>query len=117
MQLYFIIFSFVLDFISFIFLSIIFAKNFGISTPYISYKNKKYKSKEIKKLITQRELEVLEKIYQNPKLPYKQIASLLFISDATIYFHLNNISKKINIKTRKENLLNFYEKNYLFDVN
>lgn len=117
MQLYFIIFSFVLDFISFIFLSIIFAKNFGISTPYISYKNKKYKSKEILNLLTKRELEILEKIYQNPKLPYKQIASFLFISEKTVNTHTTNISKKIKMKNNRENLLNFYEKNYLFDVN
>lgn len=58
MQFYITIFSFVLDFISFIFLSIILAKNFEIS---FLYRKKKEKSKEILKTITRREIEVLEK--------------------------------------------------------
>ena len=111
MELYIVIFSFLLDLISFIFILVFFMKNARFSFRNKKARNKKNKILDETKKLTRRELEVLEKIYQNSNLPYKQIASLLFISEKTISMHTYNISKKINVKNRRENLLNFYEEN------
>lgn len=111
MKLYIVIFSFLLDLISFIFILVFFMKNARFSFRNKKARNKKNKILDETKKLTRRELEVLEKIYQNSNLPYKQIAALLFISEKTISMHTYNISKKINVKNRRENLLNFYEEN------
>ena len=111
MELYIVIFSFLLDLISFIFILVFFMKNARFSFRNKKARNKKNKILDETKKLTRRELEILEKIYQNSNLPYKQIASLLFISEKTISMHTYNISKKINVKNRRENLLNFYEEN------
>ena len=111
MELYIVIFSFLLNLISFIFILVFFMKNARFSFRNKKARNKKNKILDETKKLTRRELEVLEKIYQNSNLPYKQIASLLFISEKTISMHTYNISKKINVKNRRENLLNFYEEN------
>jgi len=84
-------------------------KNRGYSR--LIHKKDRIKILDETKKLSRRELEVLEKISQNSKLPYKQIASLLFISEKTISMHTYNISKKINVKNRKENLANFYKEN------
>ena len=111
MELYIVIFSFLLNLISFIFILVFFMKNARFSFRNKKARNKKNKILDETKKLTRRELEILEKIYQNSNLPYKQIASLLFISEKTISMHTYNISKKINVKNRRENLLNFYEEN------
>jgi DNA-binding NarL/FixJ family response regulator len=50
--------------------------------------------------LTKRELEILEKIVEDPDLTSKDIGDLLFIERVTVDRHLQNIREKLDIRTR-----------------
>lgn len=50
--------------------------------------------------LTKRELEILEKIVEDPDLTSKEIGDQLFIERVTVDRHLQNIREKLDIRTR-----------------
>lgn len=62
-----------------------------------SFKNDKEDSL---RLLTPKEIQVYKFILEHKT--NKEIALLLFISNATVKTHINNIYRKLNIKSRKE---------------
>lgn len=57
-------------------------------------------SKFIKPQLTKKEIEILQLI--KAKNSNKEMASQLFVSEATIKTHINNIYRKLNVKSRQE---------------
>ena len=54
----------------------------------------------VKNSLSQREAEVVELVTQG--LSNKEIANKLFVTEKTIKFHLTNIYKKMNVKSRAQ---------------
>lgn len=54
----------------------------------------------IKKGLSNREAEVAELVSQG--LPNKEVAAKLFVTEKTVKFHLTNIYKKMNVKSRAQ---------------
>ena len=55
--------------------------------------------------LTNKELEILS--LMKLKMTNKEIASKLFVSDSTVKTHINNIYRKLGVKSRKEALMTF----------
>lgn len=55
---------------------------------------------DIRTILTQRELEVYQKIIENKT--NSQIAEELFIEESTLKTHINKIYKKLNVRNRRE---------------
>lgn len=67
------------------------------------------KENSIEKLLTKRELEILEQLAKGKK--YKNIADALYISVETVRSHLRKIYEKLHVSSSKEAILKYYGKN------
>ena len=84
---------------------------FFISIEYFLFQNSFQNTLISKKFsLTQREQEILSLLILNPQIKHSEIADTLFLSEKTNYFHMNNIRKKTNSKT-KEDVLDIFRKN------
>ena len=74
-----------------------------VSVIYVGWRlvNKQaYTKKDIRIILTHRELEVYQKILENKT--NSQIADELFIEESTLKTHINKIYKKLNVRNRRE---------------
>lgn len=69
-------------------------------------------TEEISTLLTKRELELVKHVKSGHS--YKKMAELMFVSTATVNFHMNNIFKKLNVTNRGELIAYLLSKNNVF---
>lgn len=56
-------------------------------------------------VLTTRELEVLVALWQNRGCSARELAGILFVSEACVRFHLHNIYQRLKVKGKLELLL------------
>lgn len=67
---------------------------------WVYFKKHQQKKKDIRTILTQRELEVYQKLLENKT--NSQIANELFIEESTLKTHINKIYKKLDVRNRRE---------------